>query len=716
MAQKKAKKTCWFLNDPFRSGVVYEQLTKAHYNYVVGMDIGHGESLVYLHTRKVTVDDKGNVEEVSTTDKIRMNDNADTKIATMIGFNGDKTVIGRGAKNCPVYYQHFKSKPANWNALNRIGHCLTNRELMERYIQALWEGVLQYNPDLECAVKENRVLIAVGCPSSPDWMNEEAMKAYLALIREATGYDQVTVLAESTAAIMSAVLDANEIKVEKVDKTPDKNRDIPLNAGMAVTDAGSSTVDFTFSYMGKKLVTSSLNVAGYHLDMQMLEEILEQNQTSWEQIPDEQIPDLMLQLREWKEEFYPARLSLGIRVINIWGKDENGQVNKDISGGRLMFVFNQEFMERVLNRPGIQLSALEPKRSWLEHCETFIRDCSTLIDKDTNGKPMCQKVVLTGGTSYVQEFAEIVKRTFPDCVVVDSRDRSASVAKGLSYAKSLEIKGGKYVELFQKEIDQLAESRHTSFLYGLSKHLADTVCTDIQQVISECDVSNGKLTAGSLVDKINQRTQVNENLVGEAGQQKVEELFVEYFRMAHEETQEKVKAVSENIYGANLTSIPQIPKLTEEEMKQLTDNLDISQLLNHTWLSTVVTSINFSAINTLLFFIGCCLLEPPLTPIGIALMGLSALGNLDAVQQQVSRFIVRNKTAVPKWLIKKIGKNLDKQDKRKEMVLRASSKTVATMKKTALLKEEFVTGVKEQAEIMLGKVLFLVYDEKPDMQ
>ena len=43
--------TCWFLQDPFQQLMVYQQLVKMNYDYVVGMDIGHGESMVYLYRK-----------------------------------------------------------------------------------------------------------------------------------------------------------------------------------------------------------------------------------------------------------------------------------------------------------------------------------------------------------------------------------------------------------------------------------------------------------------------------------------------------------------------------------------------------------------------------------------------------------------------------------------------------------------------------------------
>ena len=214
---KTANINGWFLNEPFNQSMVYQQLTNMKYTHVLGLDIGHGETVVYLSALKAVKkpDGKKNAEPEIEAEirKVPVNKEGDSRIATMIGFVGEKVIIGSKAGKAPEFYQHFKVVPALWGKNYRTK---TFRQLMQAFIRELWNGIIRFNPVVENVAQEGKLLIAVGCPSSPDWTNAKAVEDYRKLITEATGCKNVTVLAESTAAIMSAVLDVNEIAIPGV--------------------------------------------------------------------------------------------------------------------------------------------------------------------------------------------------------------------------------------------------------------------------------------------------------------------------------------------------------------------------------------------------------------------------------------------------------------------------------------------------------------------
>ena len=467
---KAANPSGWFLNDPFRQSMVYQQLTNMKYTHVLGLDIGHGETVVYLSALKAVKkpDGKKGAEAEIETDirKVPVNKEGDSRIATMIGFAGGKTIIGSQARKAPEFYQHFKVVPALWGKNYRTK---TFRQLMQAFIRELWNGIIRFNPAVENAAKEGNLLIAVGCPSSPDWTNAKAVKDYQKLIADATGCSNVTVLAESTAAIMSAVLDVNEISGDAGSQGKQK-KEIRLNNGLAVIDAGSSTIDFTYVLLGKKLITRSLAVAGHNLDEQILAVALDaarkENGMPGVQVPEEQLNDIMIQIRQIKEDFYPDQLSLGVKPIPIWGRNAQGVTDKDVDSGKsLKILANKETMDTALNRDTIQQDPFKPAMSWAKQFRHFIRDCHALIGDDENGHLLCDKVILTGGTSNVQALRDIVKEESPECEILNSRDCSASVAKGLCFAKSMEIKGGNTVEAYKKDAAQLADSFYVP-VYG----------------------------------------------------------------------------------------------------------------------------------------------------------------------------------------------------------------------------------------------------------
>lgn len=692
---------------------VYGKLvSSAKFKYVLGLDIGHGETVVYKAEIKTKQLENKTSEIYPDINKIPVNSAGDHRIPTMIGFDKNgKVTIGRKAMNMPGFYQHFKANPSMWNTL--YGDKCTHGDLMEHFVRALWEGIMQYNSELEQAVKDNKLLIAVGCPSSPSWTEPKAVECYQNLITRATGCPFVTVMAESTAAIMSAVLDANEIN--------NKNEKLYIQTahGLVVIDAGSSTIDFTYVLLGKKLITRSLTVAGHDLDEQILAMAIENTKKTVPNliISDEQMPDLMVQIRQLKEEFYPELLSQGRQLLSVWGYNSQGQVDKNVDGGRLDFVVNADLMDRALNRKSIQLNAFDPAKSWADRLRKFIRDCRALIGCDANGKILCDNVILTGGTSKVTKLQDIVKEEYTNdkhCQILESRDSSASVAKGLCYAKCMEIKGGNAVDLYKKDIDELAVQGYEVFIGNLSQYMTKQTCDDIQLVIERYIANGERITAGTLLDEINKRVRKNQNLTGAGCQQQVEELFLLQLQSAQNKIHEKANLVSKNIYGAENSHVPEISHLTDAELKRMISKLNISAVINSNWLNTVVTSINFTTIQIILAIMAIITAEIP--PVSLTLAAMSLLVDSNAIQQRVMQFILRNKTNIPRWMLRRIGNNVTASQKRKDLESKSVRKTLASMKKEGILKNEFVTAINQQAEAALGKVLFMVYEEEPDTQ
>lgn len=691
--------TCWFLQDPFQQLMVYQQLVKMNYDYVVGMDIGHGESMVYLY-RKTEDNSSGKAKkEDFRIDRLRLNYDNDPKIPTMIRFDADRVIIGKRAKDIPGFVQDFKVRPAQWSDSS------PHRDLLKAFIGTLWQQILEYNPDLglKQASDDGKLLITVGCPSSPDWTGVKAMEKYQELIQSATGCPHVAVLAESTAAIMSAILDVNESKI-KVD----------LSRGVAVVDAGSSTIDFTYVLLGRKLITRSLDVAGYRLDEAIMEEALEKSGLTMAQIPAQQKESILVRIREIKEAFYPDQHSLGTQSIDLWGYNADGVADRDIfSGLQLKFVMNRAFMDEVLNRRLIQRGVYDLPLTWVKHCEKFISDCSVPIPRDEKGNMLCDKVILTGGTSFVPALRQAVQTVFPG-KDVPSMNPSDSVARGLCFAKGLEIKGNTQVEEYQKEMQWLADKGYQNLLWDLSKHLTRLVCDDIRDVVVPYAVDSARITAGQLLDEVNKKVRVNSDLAGAGCKQKVQDLFTEHFLQIQTPICHAANTVSKKIYGANLKNIPTIPQLTAADLARITKKLDISAMTNGTWLNTVVSGINFSAISGLLFILGWLTMEFP--ALGLSLWGLSVATTIPGIQRMIAKFVAKKKAIVPQWLLQEMAIATSDGKDRKKLEEKATLKTYKTLKKQKLLNTEFTDCATAQAEAVLGKMLFLVFDEQPDMQ
>ena len=87
LAAQNTGASSWFMSNPFRTLLVYSQLTGADYEHVVGMDIGHGEAMTYLFSRVQTTDENGAVVFKPSVERLRMNHEDDAKLPALIRFH-----------------------------------------------------------------------------------------------------------------------------------------------------------------------------------------------------------------------------------------------------------------------------------------------------------------------------------------------------------------------------------------------------------------------------------------------------------------------------------------------------------------------------------------------------------------------------------------------------------------------------------------------------
>ena len=134
-----------------------------------------------------------------------------------------------------------------------------------------------------------------------------------------------------------------------------------------------------------------------------------------------------------------------------------------------------------------------------------------------------------------------------------------------------------------------------------------------------------------------------------------------------------------------------LQEMTAEELKKMTDQLDIAGVINNTWLNTIVTCINFSAISNILWILSLATIEIP--PLSLAFSSLALLADSEKAQQKIMQFILKNKTEVPHWMLKKIAKSVTDPKKCAKLETDSSRKSANTMKSHGVLKNEFNTCV-----------------------
>ena len=274
------EKKLYYLNQVFTPGAVFANLKENLYDIVVGLDIGHGECMAYVYHK----DSKG--EWVA--EPLVVTQSGDRYIPSYIAYIGGKPVIGSDATGIRGGLQvYFKREPSLWGKPSDDG-AHTWGDLMEDYISLVWANILSKNEAVrDC--EPQKVLIAIGCPASASWTAPENMKAYVSLAARATGYDHVTILPESTAAIMTPIY---------------SGRQVDLHRGVAIYDLGSSTLDFTYILMGKLLLSASLPLGGSDIDQAMLRYVAKENERELGDANAFDLAPAHTKMRLAKERFY----------------------------------------------------------------------------------------------------------------------------------------------------------------------------------------------------------------------------------------------------------------------------------------------------------------------------------------------------------------------------------------------------------------------------
>lgn len=683
---------CWFLSDPFRMGMVYRQLTSMEYTYVVGLDVGGGESMAYIITKPKEQTKKNPQEQkkdVLKAKALTMDSSGSLKIHSMLCFTDHGVSIGREVAKHPGFIQNFKRSPKEWG--NDYNQQYTYRDLMKAFISQLWKQILKYNDeDLQKAFDAKKVLLTVGCPASPEWTSPKAMTEYQKLLQEATGSEHVAVLPESTAAIMSAILKP-EKDMEQHVNDPQKEsvsmEKINFEEGIAILDAGSISIDFTFVLLGKALITRSCPIGGHKLDEMMLQTALEDSGKTEAEIPEEQKPEILLQLRGYKEDFYPEQISLGRKSIDIWGRNKDGEIDRDAPPSfQLKFAMNRDFMERAMSKVFRPQGVLGPETSWIEICKEFIWQTKEQIGNYPFGK-----VVITGGTSQVAQWKQAVEDVYRGRVV-PSQNPASSVARGLCYAKSLEMNGRDYVDAFQQSIQKKGEQGYKEFAGALASYTAYIVCDEAQKVTTKMAQDKIPTTVSDLANCVKANVENNNALMGDIGKEKTCKLFAEAFQSVQSEIYEKVNETSQKIYEPTIPSTPVTLTVSD---RNIIENMDISSLINAAWINKVLPTTLYSSLSTMLVFA----------------IWLICPMNSEKIDKWLQRKLSRERERLSENQLIKIAADLKLN--RKSIVSKVSKTICKKIQEDEIGKKEFQAYVQRQAEIALGKVLFLVFDEQP---
>lgn len=659
----------------FEPGDVFSSIESNRYEVIIGLDIGHGECVA----NKYQKDTMGEWRIVP----LQLNYECQHTLPTYISVHDDKVLIGEDATVEFDFLQHFKLEPVDWDKpADASGR--TFGAMLRCFIRNLWEHILRYDPDL-AAIEPSKLLVAVGCPASNSWIQREDQ--YVELVREATGCEHVVILPESTAAIMTPVLAGGQ----------------RVDAGVAIYDMGSSTMDFTYVYLGKRLIARSLRLGGSDIDRAMYRKALRDSGLTPEQIPPQGVNYVLSRLRTIKESYFRTRVDQMPESIHLYEVEPGGTVNrKKVLPFKVDCWVTEEFMREVLWEDR-ELSLSDPDYqglSWAQGCRKFMEETRMLIGEDP-----CEVVILTGGTSFVRDVQDICRVIYGADRVVQERDPSSSVAKGLCYAKGLESRTFRHITDTREALFGVFRQKYEDFLKKLAPDLFDINWEVSRRVFDRLAKEPQKQELGA-VQKMIQAAYTDRD------KERVEQKALEHLSSTYADCQklicEAVNQLSARIYGTQLKQPPRLPDYSIDLQNQIGTEANIAAMIRSMkagsrWMSTMAGVI--WVVGVVLLLVG--------SGVGYILGLLGVGGN---IAQTITKWIKQKNPDISASRITKMAEDFNDPKQKARQRAASVSNIVAGLKEDRELREVFDGIVNAQLEIAIGEILFLVYETKPDFR
>ena len=408
----------YYLAKQFQQNQIFDLLAGNAFTRVVSLDTGRRWTRARLYK---------NGTDGWTETTLKLDHKGNTRIPTRISYDqcGDPPVeielVGYEADPMD-FRQQFRIPPRDWDKTSPDG-THTFKALMGDFISSLWfTSMRDNNPDVEMEEGDwDQSLLVVGCPFSNAWIGTDD---YREMVKEVTAHDHVVVLPESGAAMMRAAYQGQ----------------LALSGGAALFDLGAVTTDFLYIQQGKKLIARSLEWGGNRVDRALLDEILKTRGMNRRDIPLNQLACVLDQVREIKEEFDPAKLplekSLTIRNTGAGGQDREISITVD-----------SNLMDRAI-------SPLLPE------LEDFFRQMKGRI-----GPRPCGTVLLTGGASLTPQILELAKQVFGCACKVQRLDNPADcVAQGLALTMCGRLQVKALAEQQRSVMEDYLAARYDGFL------------------------------------------------------------------------------------------------------------------------------------------------------------------------------------------------------------------------------------------------------------
>lgn len=522
-------------------------INKKKIEYVIGIDLGHGETSAAICPMQWDTD----VKMLEPTKDLEMGGNKKVLPSAITILNDGKAYIGDAAFNPEILKQAkvrvcFKQAPKNLNG--------EAEQLMIRFMHEVYVRIRENNSGM---LTDTNHLVYIATPSGWDYNTQQL---YVEMARQA-GLPIGGVTKESRAAFVRA----------QHDVTSGLGRNI--HKGAIVFDMGSSTLDFT--YMNSEI--KGLIDHGYDCGASFVEKSIykEQEQTDkYIQLFEKKYPDLVdylvFEARKVKEQVY---------------FDPTLRVKKSINFDD--FIEDEELEDerfKLTFKPG-ELNEHLLSNGYLKHIEDAMLDYK---NNHISGQKI-YGVFMTGGASRMDFLRSMICKCWgvSEEQIYRDQDPSLTISQGVAEVARIDLRTEGMDTGLGDAISQIAHSDDVFYAF------AQTFADDIKNEVVEC--VSGVLNC--FKDDEEDWTLFGlQNVIADVTQEKVQEMTEKapmYLNSAIEVMTEDIRNMVESIVASytNQGMNIEIPTLNCEEID--IDEINLDDVINNISSTIEVQSNNW---------------------------------------------------------------------------------------------------------------------------
>lgn len=419
-------------------------MEKRKYEYVIGIDLGHGETSAAICPLQWDTP----VKQLDPVKDLEMGGNKKVIPSAITILDNGNAYIGDSAFSPEILKQAevhvcFKKAPKDING--------ESEKLMMRFMQEVYKRIRENNSAM---LTDNNHLVYIATPSGWD---KQTQGLYLQMAKQA-GLPMGGITKESRAAFVRAQHDVTSGLGKYVDK------------GAVVFDMGSSTLDFTYMTSNSKLIDHGYDCGASFIEKTIFKNCEEDSHAiqQFEKKYEKLTPFLLFEARKVKEQVY---------------FDTNLKVKKTINFED--FIDDEEFEDerfKMVFQPG-ELDSLLERVGYIKEIEDAAYD---FVNNHIHNASV-YGVFLTGGASRMDFIKPLVSKCWnvPESQIYRDQDPSLTISQGVAEVARKDLRTEGMDEALEDAINQLQNSDtiYNVFAEKLSNSLFEKVTDDVANVI-----------------------------------------------------------------------------------------------------------------------------------------------------------------------------------------------------------------------------------------